>query len=252
MPPTADAVQRLTGKLRLTTPLIAVYDSPAEGKLAPLIEAKGRACCFAFYPRWLKGETVVYRKGGGAFDAREGGCAGAQRAFGLERDYPGYMAHFLTDGVGAPTGEGLKATPALAQEFLDRAQPPRPGGSAILIGPLRLDAWAEVRSVTFFVDPDRLAALMTLAGFWSADNDLIAAPFSSGCALMWRALGEYDRDRPVIGCTDIAMRKYVPPEVLSLSVTPQRFEQMLGVPEGSFLDRDWWNGLLDARAQPRG
>jgi hypothetical protein len=246
MPPTAETITRLTRKLRLTDPLLAVYDCSPDG-FSPTIEAKGGTCCFAYYGRWLKGETLIFRKGEGNFGKPEGGCPGGHRAFGLEREYPPYMAHFLTDGVGAPTGEGLKASPELAQAFLDAAKPPQPAGDTVLLGPLRIDKWAAVRSVTFFVDPDRLAGVMTLAGYWSAENDLIAAPFSSGCAMFWRMLGEYDRDRPVIGCTDLAARRYLPPSILSLTVSPARFEQMLSVPDGSFLDRDWWNELLDAR-----
>lgn len=125
----------------------------------------------------------------------------------------------------------------------------RLSGDTVLIGPLRCTQWRRLRSITFLVDPDRLAGVLTLAGFWSADNDLVAAPFSSGCGQLWRSLGEYDRDRPVIGCTDIAMRKYLPPDILSVTVSPERFAHMLSVPEGSFLDRDWWQGLFDHRAR---
>jgi hypothetical protein len=245
--PTAEAVERLTKKLNLSTPLVAVYDSPPEKDLAPFVDAKGRTCLFAFYSLWLEGKTIVLRRGNSDFMFPDCGCPGAQRAFGLEREHPTFMAHFLTDGVGAPMGEALKATVELAQEFLDRSKPVSPSGDTVLVGPLRTAQWDRVCSVTFFVDPDHLSGVLTLAGFWSADNDLVAAPFSSGCGQMWRCLGEYDRDRLVIGCTDIAMRKYLPPEILAATVSPARFEQMLSVPEGSFLDRDWWNDLLQAR-----
>ncbi len=247
MPPRPEDVARLASKLRLETPLIAVYDSPPSDDFAPLVEAKGRVCCFAFYPAWLEGRTVVFRRGRNDFTNPENGCPGAHRAFGLEATYPSFMAHFLTDGVGAPSGEGLKATPEIAQAFLDRTQPVRLSGDAVLVGPLRLLQWKRLRSVTFLVDPDRLAGVLTLAGFWSADNDLVAAPFSSGCGQIWRCLGEYDRDRPIIGCTDLAMRKYLPAEIMSVTVSPERFARMLSVPDGSFLDRDGWNELLEHR-----
>jgi hypothetical protein len=47
---------------------------------------------------------------------------------------------------------------------------------------------------------------------------------------------------------DLAMRRHVPPHVLTLTVSPARFEQMVGFPEDSFLGRSWWNGLMDDRA----
>jgi hypothetical protein len=148
-------------------------------------------------------------------------------------------------------GEGLKESPEIMQEFLDEAKPPDPAGETVMIGPFRVDAWDAIRSVTFLVDPDRLAAVMTLAGFWSPDTRIVSAPFSSGCGMLWRELDQGGVDRPVIGATDMAMRKYLPPEIMAFSVTPARFEQMLTVPEGSFLDKEWWNDLMDHRLKHR-
>jgi hypothetical protein len=238
--PTDAAIGRLLDRLRLTTPLIAVYDAPPSEAFAPLVQAVGTTCCFAYYRRWLDGATLVLEKGGA-------GCRGASRALGLEQRYPDYMAHFLTDGVGAPKGEGLRATPDIAQAFLDAARAPEPSSDTVLIGPLRLGQWEAVRSVTFLVDPDRLSALMTLAGYWSAE-DVVAAPFGSGCSFLWRSLGTGGEDRAVIGGTDIAMRRYLPPNVLTLTVRPAHFAKMLTAPEDSFLYRSWWNDLMDSRA----
>ena len=246
MPPTEESIQRLLEKLRLETSPIAVYDAEPGPDFEPWIRATGRTCCFAYYPRWLKGETLVIERGAGSFTNPKHGCPGGQNAFGLGEGYPPFMANFLTDGAGAPMGEGLKASPRLAQEFLDRASPVTPSGDTVLIGPLRVGHWASVKSVSLFVDPDRLAALMTLAGYWSSDPNLMYAPFSSGCGLLWREL-ENDGDRPVIGCTDIAMRRYLPPEILCLTVSPGRFEQMVTFPDDAFLNKEWWNDLMNAR-----
>lgn len=236
--PSVEAIERLRNRLRLSTPLLAVYDSEPSDTFAPLIEAKGSACCFAYYKQWLAGETLVIRKGGG-------GCAGATRAFGLEKTYPPYMAHFLTDGVGAPKGEGLRASADIAQAYIDGATPPDVKSDSVLLGPLRPEQWERTRSVTFLVDPDRLAAVMTLAGYWSA-RDVVTAPFGSGCSFLWRAL---DGDKTVIGGTDIAMRRYLPPEMVTFTVSPSHFAKMLTFPEESFLFKSWWNDLMDCRAR---
>jgi len=252
MPPTSAAVERLAERLRMKTPLIAVYDCPPSERFAPLVEATGANCCFVYYPRWLRGETLVVRKGGSDFLNPENGCPGAKRALGLEKEWPPFMANYLTDGVGAPMGEGMMASAELAQQFLDRAVPPPVSGDAVMIGPLRLEEWDSVRSVTFLVDLDRLSALMTLARYWSDDADLVAAPFSTGCGLLWRELVNQDRDRPVISCTDMTMRKYLPPEIVSLTVTPARFEKMLTFPDDCFLYKNWWNELMDHRQKEAG
>jgi hypothetical protein len=247
--PELPAVERIVNKLRLETPLTAVYDSEPSDDFAPLVSAKGRTCCFAYYDRWLKGETLAIRKTEKGFHEAEFGCHGAQVSFGLSKDYPDFMAHFLTDGVGAPMGEGLKATPEISQEFIDNARRVDLSSDHVLIGPLRTEKWDHVRSVTFFVDPDRLSGVMTLAGYWSSDPRLILAPFSSGCGLMLRELEGLKRDHVIIGATDMAMRKYLPPEILALTVSPKRFALMTTVPDGSFLDKEWWNELMNSRVQ---
>ena len=43
------------------------------------------------------------------------------------------------------------------------------------------------------------------------------------------------------------MRKYIPPEILCITVSPRRFEQMLDFPDDAFLMKSWWNELMDAR-----
>lgn len=242
-------IKRLTDALRLDTPIIALYDSEPSPDFDPMVEAKGRACCFAYYDRWMKGETLVVEANGGGFMDPKNGCPGMHNAFGLNKTgYPPWMANFLTDGKnGAPMGEGLKASPQIAQEFIDRASAPKPSGNHILMGPLQLSQWEKIRTLSFFVDPDRLSALMTLATYWTSDPNEIAAPFSSGCGLMWREMINFKRDRPMIGCTDIAMRKHLPPHILCLSVSPARFEKMVNYPDDAFLNKEWWNDLMKSR-----
>jgi hypothetical protein len=253
MGPSLERVERLIHALRLEMPLLALYDSDPEKAFEPLVHAAGRACCFAYYERWRRGETLVVSGGDGDFDHPSRGCPGMQRAFGLCAEYPPWMANFLTEGKnGAATGEGLKATPEIAAGFLERVRPMRPAGGHVLFGPLRLEAWEKVRSVTFFADPDRLSALMTLASFWSADPDEIAAPFSSGCGLLWREMANLDRDRAVLGCTDIAMRRYLPPDILCLTVAPERFARMVDYPDSCFLEKKWWRELLESRRKNSG
>jgi hypothetical protein len=248
MSPTDERIGRLRRALRLETPIVAVYDGASKEALAPIVRATGRECCFASYRSWLDGKTLLIERGDGDFGDPQHGCPGAQASFGFAAEYPPYMAHFLTDGAGAPMGEGLKATPEIAQEYLDRSKPPVVEGDAIFIGPLRVDQWEHVRSVIFFADPDRLSALMTLAAYWSSDPDFISAPFSSGCGLLLRELESQRRERAVLGCTDIAMRKHLPPNILCLTVSPAHFGRMVDFPDDAFLNRDWWKELMEKRA----
>ncbi|MBN2720380.1 MAG: DUF169 domain-containing protein [Proteobacteria bacterium] len=253
MPLTERAMERFKKALHLTTPIIALYDAAPDESFAPMVEAKGRACSFCYYPNWLKGETLVVRQAeGGSFMNPTNGCPGLQSHLGFQKQYPPWMANFLTDGKnGAPMGEGLKASPELAQEWLEKINYPEPSGDTVLLGPLKLAHWEEVRTVTIFADPDRLSALMTLSAYWSSDPDEVQAAFSSGCGMLWEVFHSHRKDRPVIGCTDIAMRKYIPPEIMCLTVTPGRFEQMVDFPDDAFLMKTWWNDLMDSREKKK-
>lgn len=239
--PTEESIGRLMTKLRLTTPLIAVYDAPPSEAFAPMGDPEPETCCFAFYDRWLAGETLVLRKGGV-------GCKGAYRALGLEKGDPEMVAHLISDGVGAPRGEGLRASPDIARAHVEAGTTPVPASESVLVGPLRVSQWDAVRSVTFLVDPDRLAAVMTLAGYWSPD-DVVSAPFGSGCSFLWKSLGEGGEPRAVIGGTDVAMRRFLPTAILTLTVSPAHFARMLTFPERSFLSLEWWNDLMDTRGR---
>jgi hypothetical protein len=154
----------------------------------------------------------------------------------------------LTDGVDAPKAEGLKASADLALAAIQSGTTPTPSFDTVLVGPLRVDQWPAVRSVTFLVDPDRLAAVMTLAAYWSPD-DVVAAPFGSGCSFLWKSLGPGEGPLAIIGGTDVAMRRFLPTAILTLTVAPSHFAKMLTAPEDSFLDREWWNELMDTRGR---
>ncbi len=239
--PTEQAIERLLKHLHLTTPLIALYDTVPSPDFEPLVHPKDTDCCFAYFNGWLKGETLVVKKGGP-------GCPGGHRGLGLENTSPPFMAHFLSDGVGAPAGEGLRATAEIAQALIDSAKPVGNKSGHVLIGPLRPAKWDLVGSVTFFVTPDQLSAVATLAGYWSKDKDVVVAPFGSGCSSLLRALGEYEDDDPaVLGGIDVAMRKHLPDDMLTLSVSPARFAKMLTIDEINFLNKPWWNDLVRLR-----
>ncbi len=239
--PTEQAIERLRGYLRLTTPIIALYDSAPTPDFEPVVEPRETDCCFSYYPRWLAGETLILKRGGP-------GCPGGHRAFGLETTTPAFMAHFLTDGVGAPAGEGLRAAPEIAQALIDSARVVANASGHVLLGPLRLAKWDLVRSVTFFADADHVSAITTLAGYWSSNRDIVVAPFGSGCSTLLRSLGEYEDDDPaVLGGFDIAMRRHIPEDLVTLTVSPSRFAKMLTFPEESFLFKPWWNDLMKLR-----
>jgi hypothetical protein len=51
----------------------------------------------------------------------------------------------------------------------------------------------------------------------------------------------------IIGATDIAMRRYLPPDTLAFTVTRPMFEQLCALDEQSFLHKPFWERLRGAR-----
>ncbi|MFW6126218.1 MAG: DUF169 domain-containing protein [Chloroflexota bacterium] len=241
--PSQERIDALLEALRLDTPVIALYDSADIEAFKPLVRPEGMNCCFASYARWLEGNTLV-------LTADAEGCPGGLFHLGLRDSIVPNIEYFLTCGREEVHGEGLKGSPEIAKVWLDKHARLAPRSGHVLIGPLKLDQWDSVKTLSFFVDPDRLSALMTLSGYWSAE-DVVAAPFGSGCSLLWRAVEEHEGEKAVIGGTDIAMRRHLPPDILVFTVAPGLFSRMVNVPPGSFLDRDWWATLMAAREKRR-
>ena len=110
----------------------------------------------------------------------------------------------------------------------------------------------DVRSITFLVNPDQLAALVVLANYEGEHNENVIIPFAAGCqSIGICTFRENDREHPraVVGLVDLSARKnlrrQLGKDVMSLSVTAGMFQRMEGNVEGSFLGRETWKSLLE-------
>ena len=229
----------LISRIGLTIPLIGFYDAPDTSPFEPLIkpEPGKRACIFAFYRQWLRGKTLHITK-------EISGCRGAghwvfNKVTWSREDF----VKFLADD------EGLKASHALMNKWLDYNQPYRQEYPNILIGPLREDQYTYLKTITFFVNPDQLSALMLGAQYNSAPSDPppVIAPFGSGCMELVPLFQDFNIPQAIIGATDIAMRQYLPPNILALTVTKPMFKQLCALDEQSFLYKPFWKRLRKAR-----
>lgn len=229
----------LISRIGLTIPLIGFYDAPDTSPFEPLIkpEPGKRACIFAFYRQWLQGKTLHITK-------EISGCRGAghwvfNKVTWSREDF----VKFLADD------EGLKASHALMNKWLDYNQPYRQEYPNILIGPLREDQYTYLKTITFFVNPDQLSALMLGAQYNSAPSDppSVIAPFGSGCMELVPLFQDFNIPQAIIGATDIAMRQYLPPNILALTVTKPMFKQLCALDEQSFLYKPFWKRLRKAR-----
>ncbi len=230
----------LLDKLNVTLPLIGLYDAPDPAAFAPLVAphpgAKRGECLFSHFADWQKGKTAH-------LTPDNFGCGGAGGSLcGVQREDRAGFIHFLA------IDEGLKASEALMGRWLDARVNFAPAHGHVLVGPLRADQYEHLKTVTFWVKPDQLAALVLAAQYRNAPDDPppTVATFSSGCGQL-ASFADLDVPQAQIGSTDLAMRQWLPPDVMAFTVTKPLFEQFCLFDEDSYLTKPFLSRLKKAR-----
>lgn len=223
----------------IAAPPIGLYDAPGPAPFEPVVRPKEGAhvCLFAFYRAWLEGRTAH-------LTADSFGCGGCgNQLFGI-RSMP--REAFIDFLYGQ---EGLKASRELMEEWIDGTERYVSRHGNIFAGPLRPDAWEWLLTVTFLVNPDQLSLFVYGAHYHASPDDPapLKAPFSSGCGQLINGFDDLDAAQAVIGGTDVAMRRYLPPDILAVTVTKPMFERLCSLDERSFLYKPFWRELVEAR-----
>ncbi len=236
MIPNADYLLEKTG---ISLPLIAFYDAPDTKPFEPIVtpSKQGRACMFSFYKKWLKGETLVLTKD-------NYGCGGASHhLFSQPKRSHENFVEFLADE------EGLKANHELVDEWIKASKSYRPENEFILYGPLKVELYEYVKTITFLVNPDQLSMLMIGAQYYTkvSDPEPVIAPFGSGCMQLITKFRDLNVPQAIVGATDMAMRQYLPPDTLAFTVTKPTYENLCKLDKNSFLEKGFITRLKKAR-----
>ena len=172
------------------------------------------------------------------------GCAGCKQwLFNIASRSREDFVKFLVDE------EGLKATHELMHQWLDNHQGYEPEYPNVFIGPLIKSPSNYLKTITFYVNPDQLSLLITGAQYSHTPGDYppVIAPFGSGCMQLVYLFADSNRPQALIGGTDIAMRQYLPSDIVAFTVTKPMFEQLCALDEQSFLYKPFWERLQKAR-----
>ncbi len=231
----------LLKQIGITTPLIGFYDAPDPARFEPLVmPAPGKhACCFAFYNAWLQGKTLL-------MTGENAGCGGSEHhLFNITKQSREDFIKFLVDG------EGLKDNGELMNRWVDKQKPYQPEHPNIFIGPLKPGQEMFLKTITFYVNPDQLSSLMLGAQYFMGPDDPtpVMAPFGSGCMQMMPLFDDLSVPGAIIGATDIAMRQYLPPDILAFTVTQAMFELLCRLDNRSFLNKPFLKNLQKSRGQ---
>jgi hypothetical protein len=230
----------LLDKLNITIPLTGLYDAPDPAAFAPLVEPKPDAkrgeCVFSHFRDWQAGKTVHLTGDNYGCGGAGGSLCGVQRA-----DRAGFI-HFLA------IDEGLKASEELMGRWIDARVNFAPAQGHVLIGPLKASLYDYLKTVTFWVKPDQLAALVLGAQYRNApgDPEPTTAAFSSGCGQLVN-FADLSVPQAQIGSTDLAMRQWLPADVMAFTMTRPLFEQICLFDEASYLNKPFLKRLKKSR-----
>jgi hypothetical protein len=225
----------------ISNPLVGFYDTPDKKPFEPFADVN--FCIFSCYQRWSQGESTCLSEQ----TVRSIGCPGAgywncNVATVPSEDVANYLA----------VQEGLKASPALMCQWLSNQPPYKKEHDYIVIGPLRMEQYEYLKTITFYVNPDQISLLITGAEYHNASASYhpVTAVYGTGCEQFAAVFEDLDAPKATIGGTDIAMRPFLPNDILAFTVTKPMFEQLCRLDEKSFLYKSFWNNVKQARVQP--
>jgi len=226
-------------------PITFYYTNEARGAEA-VKPSSGHRCIFADLCKVRTGKSLY-------FDAESIGCFGGKKYLGFTTKVMENFEYFLSCGIpGKLEGERYKKTPELVKKMMENV--PKLTAPARFIVFKRWDMLEEPDEpdvVIFFARPDVLSGLFTLANFDGCEPNGVFAPFAAGCgSIVQYPYLEKDSDHPrgVLGMFDVSARPFVPEDILSFSVPMNRFVEMIGNMEESFLITQSW-GKVHKRIQ---
>jgi uncharacterized protein (DUF169 family) len=217
---------------------LAFYYTDEEGHAQSAKPVSGHRCFIAALSEVRKGNSLC-------FDSESIGCFGGKRYLGFATEILADFEYFLSCGIpGKLRGERYKKTPELVKKAMEYA--PKFKAPARFIVFKRWDMLEKSDNpevAIFFAQPDVLSGLFTLANFDEAEPNGVFAPFGAGCStIVQYPYLEKDSQRPraVIGLFDVSARPFVPANVITFSVSMNKFISMVDNMEESFLITDSW------------
>jgi len=239
-------VESLIAKeLKLRYPLVAVIPSNDKPESTPKFKESGWACMIGMFVRAARGDTV-------ALERKTVRCPGGKTGVGFGNSYAKHLdvvSSFLSTGKpGRFEGEAYKKTPQLARSMIEFVPAMDLPYKYILLKPMdKVDATRErPELVIFLANPDQLSALIVLANYSRTNNHSVIVSMGSACSsICLYPFNESKNDKPraIIGLTDITVRHYLDPDILSFTVPYKMFLQMEADVPGSFLAKRPWKEL---------
>jgi len=238
----------------IETPLIGFYDVPFTEPFEPIIIPQ--RCIFSAYENWLKGDSVCISLEDPNYTAT---CQGGGYWIGdcmpqwVEKKSNSEQEARENFAKGLNQREGFKSSDDIMYQWLKNLKPYILENKYVVIGPIKEDQYAYLTTITFYVNPDQLSFLIHGAEYKNAslDENPVITAFGSGCGQIAALLGDLNSNFPkaVIGATDMAMREYLPADILAFTVNKPMYEQLCELDENSFMHKHFWTRLMKKREE---
>ena len=226
--------------------IVLTDEDPADGKRFK----RGRFGCVAsMLLASTRGRTVY-------FDRETFGCPGGGAGLGFGDCYTRLafpIDRLLSTGGTTPMpsgqaddmreGERFHRSPAVTRRWLAEFPFREIPTTYLVAKPLSAATAADpVALVHWYVNPDQLSALVTLAGFERGTVETATAPWGAACQSIAFGLAEAEREHPrgVIGFFDISRRHQVGRDILSFTVPYALHSEMESAVPASFMTMEPW------------
>jgi hypothetical protein len=178
------------------------------------------------------------------------GCSGGKRYTGFTQTLRPNFEYFLSCGIPDELeGERYKRTPELVEQYLTNHPPFSAPGSCLVFKRWdKLEEDEEPLAVIFFAKGDVLAGLFALANYDMAEPDGVITPMGSGCASIINyplEEAKSGRSRCVLGMFDVSARPHVGQNELTFAIPIERFKQLVGYMDESFLITGTWEKVRE-------
>lgn len=232
--------KELMKELNMKFPPLSIIQSDKEIETC---KERLTGCSMKILNKSINGETILVT-------CNNLTCGGAKSGFGFYDglpDIPGGFGYFLScgRGEGFPKGEKLKIDSETGIRMLEN-QPKNVLNQKthIIIKPY--EEGDTPCTVTFFVNPDQLSALIQLFYFRRDTYDEVIAPMSSGCASVFRIPfneAKKEKSRAVIGNVDVFSRPHFDKNLFNFTVSFRDFQTMLQDADNCFFSSHIWKGV---------
>ncbi|MBP7498075.1 MAG: DUF169 domain-containing protein [Bacteroidales bacterium] len=218
---------------------VAFYYSNELHNAHPALKHNGHHCLIADIMKILKKGAAM------AFNAGNIGCGGGMRYCGFTDTLREGFEYFLSYGIpGKMKGERYKKDPETVKEFMKHTAKEQAPAEWLIVK--RFDMLNETdkpEAIIFFVKPDELAGLFTLANYDRTDPYGVKAPFCAGCgSVIQYPYLENKKDNPdcILGGFDSSARPYITANMLSFAIPFTRFIKLVSYMDESFLITPTW------------